>query len=176
MKSLAGLSSFTEYGVTGEGCAGLLLETVPLVMGAVRVLVQRMEIKELTVPQFRALTFVGRHKGASLSDAAEFLGMTLPSASKMVDQLVKKRWLNRGNDAEDRRRIVLRLTREGDVMLKEAHLMLRERLGSVLSKLEVEEMATLHRALVLLQQSFPNGTNGTVDHRAGARGTESEKE
>src|SRR3954464_6957498 len=95
-----------EFEVSGPGCAGLLLETVPLVMGAVRLLIHQIDNPDLTVPQFRAMTFVQRHSAVSLSDAAEFLGMTLPSASKMVDQLVKRRLVDRGNDVQDRRRIV----------------------------------------------------------------------
>ena len=42
---------------------------------------------DLSVPQFRTLLFLRRHPGASLSEVAEHIGLTLPSISKMIDRL-----------------------------------------------------------------------------------------
>ena len=148
------MASGEEFALSADGCAGLLLEIMPLIMRAVRSIHIEQAIG-LTVPQFRALLFVQRHKGTSLSEASEFLGLTLPSASKLVDQLVKRRFLDRENDPEDRRRMVLRLTTRGNALLKDAHTAVRARLAEVLQGLSGAELATLHDTLGLLQRSFP---------------------
>lgn len=143
-----------EFTRSADGCAGLLLEIMPLIMRAVRSIHIDQSL-DLTVPQFRALLFVQRHKGTGLSEASEFLGLTLPSASKLVDQLVKRRFLDRENDPEDRRRMVLRLTARGNALLKDAHRAVRAQLAEVLKGLSGAELATLHDTLRLLQRSFP---------------------
>lgn len=75
---------------------------------------------ELTVPQFRALVFFQNHKGAALSQAAEHLGLAMPSASKHVDHLVLRGLLTRSVCAADRRRVAITLTGEGQAVLATA--------------------------------------------------------
>jgi len=143
-----------RFSLSADGCAGLLLEIVPLIMRAVRTIHSEQAL-DLTVPQFRALLFVQRHRGASLSETSEFLGLTLPSSSKLVDQLVKRRFLDRESDPVDRRRMVLRLTARGNALLKNAHAAVRAKLADILKGLSPAELATLHDTLGLLQRSFP---------------------
>lgn len=154
-KSLLPPAEEIRFPSTADGCAGLLLETIPLLMRAVQGLIHDAGPSDLTVPQFRTLLFVHRHDGTSLSDAAEFLGLTLPSTSKLVDQLVKRRFLEREHDSVDRRRMVLRLTVHGNALLKDAHSIVRARLADILNDLNPSETTTLHRTLALLQQAFP---------------------
>jgi len=94
-------------------CADALLEVVPMIMRAMRAEVRRHGAPEMSVPQFRALAFVGRNEGAALSDLAAFLGLTLPSASKLVDGLVGARFVVRVPHAGDRRRVSLTLSAAG---------------------------------------------------------------
>jgi DNA-binding MarR family transcriptional regulator len=152
--SFLAMGNGTEFALNADGCAGLLLEIVPLIMRAVRH-IHNEQASDLTVPQFRALLFVQRHRGASLSEASEFLGLTLPSSSKLVDQLVKRRFIDREMDPVDRRRMVLGLTGRGNALLKDAHKAVRARLAEVLNGLSKAELATLHDTLGLLQRSFP---------------------
>ena len=109
----------------------------------------------LTVPQFRTLHFVSAHAGANLSATAEFLGLTLPSTSKLVDQLVRQGILMRGDDATDRRRMILRLTPKGDALLKYARSAVEDHLARTLSGFDGNELAVLNKVLTLLQESFP---------------------
>ena len=152
-----------------DGCAALLMETVPRVMRALRLAMATLEPPTLTVPQFRTLHFVHTHAGPSLSATAEFLGLTLPSSSKLVDQLVRRGLLARDDDAADRRRMTLRLTNKGDALLQGAMASLRRHLAGTLSRFGAEELTALHRALGLLQESFPApaGPAETLDHGNG---------
>jgi DNA-binding MarR family transcriptional regulator len=124
-------------------------------MGALRTIMARPDISPFTVPQFRSLLYVHRHVGASLSETADFLGLTLPSASKLVDQLVKRGLLVRQHDPADRRRMTLRLTATGDALLKGAQATVRRQLATMLAAFSDAELAVLERALTLLHLSFP---------------------
>lgn len=116
--------------VTTEECARELLEVVPLVMRDIRTQMRSTRTPDLTVPQFRTMVFVDRHIGASLSEVAEHIGITLPSASKLVDDLIKNDLMSREEHPEDRRRVSLAVTRRGRTILEAS----RERTLTYLSE------------------------------------------
>jgi DNA-binding MarR family transcriptional regulator len=101
-----------------QSCAAELLEVVPLIMRAMRAEVRRQRAPELSMPQFRALAFVGRNKGAALSDVAAFLGLGLPSASKLIDGLVASKFVVREIALGDRRKVYLALSPAGHAKFK----------------------------------------------------------
>jgi DNA-binding MarR family transcriptional regulator len=103
---------------TSQSCAAELLEVVPLIMRAVRAEVRRQRAPELAMPQFRALAFIGRNEGAALSDVAVFLGLGLPSASKLIDGLVALKFVVRETAPKDRRRVHLALSPAGHAKYK----------------------------------------------------------
>jgi DNA-binding MarR family transcriptional regulator len=156
--------------VTPETCASLLLDTAPRVMRAVRMAIAALESPALTIPQFRALHFVQDHSGASLSATAEFLGLTLPSTSKLIDQLVRRGMLARGDASEDRRRMNLRITDKGDALLKSAQASVRRHLAGMLNRLGAAELAALHATLGLLQESFPSVRGPAAHDASGGNG------
>ena len=75
--------------ITPEQCARQVVETTPLVMRFIRLQVRKSGAFT-SMPQFRALNFLYRHPGASLSSLADHLGVTLPTASVIVDRLVHR--------------------------------------------------------------------------------------
>jgi DNA-binding MarR family transcriptional regulator len=127
-------------------------------MRAIRLAMGKLDAPALTVPQFRALHFVNTHKGPSLSATAEFLGLTLPSTSKLVDQLVRRGILSRGDDASDRRRMTLRLTSRGDALLASARDVVSGELASLLEHAADAELSALRNALMALQHTWPMPT------------------
>jgi DNA-binding MarR family transcriptional regulator len=90
-----------------DECARQVLETVPLVMRTVRAEMRRHRAADLSVPQFRTLTFLSRQAGASLSQVAEHIGLTLPSMSSLVEGLVERKLILRNTHSVDRRRVTL---------------------------------------------------------------------
>ena len=156
--------------VTTEACASLLLDTAPRVMRAVRMAIAALESPALTIPQFRALHFVQDHAGASLSATAEFLGLTLPSTSKLIDQLVRREMLARDDASDDRRRMNLRITEKGDALLKSAQASVRRHLAGMLNRLGATELAALHATLGLLQESFPSVRGTAAQDAPGGNG------
>ncbi|MBI4216487.1 MAG: MarR family transcriptional regulator [Chloroflexi bacterium] len=110
----------------------------------------------LSIPSFRALNYLRRHPGASLSEVAKHLGLTLPSASKLVQKLVTQKVVAR-RVAEDRRRICLSLTQRGRTAFALARLETHQQLAEGLRSLSKEELATVSAALRVLGGAFSQG-------------------
>jgi DNA-binding MarR family transcriptional regulator len=116
----------------------------------------RAELRErrpagLSIGQFRLLHMLHKDPERSLSDFADDLGISVPAASKMVDGLVERGLVQRGADADDRRRIALALTAEGSAVMKEAKKGLEARMATALTGLTASESNTLAKALDLLR-------------------------
>jgi MarR family transcriptional regulator for hemolysin len=109
------------------------------------------------VPQFRTLTFVNRNPEVSLSHLAEHLGLTLPSTSKLVDGLVNQKIIIRHESKEDRRRLTLALTKNGQDILRVAREATQNHLKDVLHELSADELSTVIHAMNLLQSLFTKG-------------------
>jgi DNA-binding MarR family transcriptional regulator len=138
-------------------CAGHILETVPVVMRAIRNEMRSHRGSDLSVPQFRVLVYLNRHEGASLSDIAEHMGLTLPSMSKMVDGLVARRLVSRRMDPDDRRRVTLAPTALGRTEMQAAHKATESRLAERLARLSASERHTIIQAMQALKSIFVAG-------------------
>lgn len=137
-----------------EECASLVMDVIPLVMRFLRAEMRRHAGGYLSVPQFRALAYLHRHPGATLSDVAEHLGIGLPAMSRLVDGLVERRLVSREAHPEDRRCVTLALTAEGQGVLEEVGERARVEVAKVLAPLAPMDRDVLRRGLLLLARSF----------------------
>lgn len=140
--------------VSSDECARELLEVVPLVMRAIRTEIRRQRGLDLSVPQFRTLAFLNHHSRPSLSEAAEHIGLALPSMSKLVDGLVARRLVVREACSEDRRRVTLGLTEAGSEALRSARELAQAYLAQALAPLPAADRATVARAMQFLRPVF----------------------
>ncbi len=115
---------------------------------------RRHRTVDLSVPQFRTLGYIDRNANASLSDAAEHIGLALPSMSKMIDGLVMRKLVTRQTDPTDRRRMVLTLTRSGQTALTASRVATRACLAENLGALTDAERANVVRAMEALRPIF----------------------
>lgn len=144
----------TGDGADAETCARHILETVPLVMRTIRREMRGAAEEHLSVPQFRVLAFLGRHRGASLSAVAEHLGVKDATASAMVDRLVKRGLVGRDTHPLERRRLELRLTRTGTALLERARGKARAHLSKSLALASREDLQALVQGLELLHRTL----------------------
>ena len=107
----------------------------------------------ISIPQFMALNYLTNHPGASLSDVAEFLGLTLSATSKLIQRLVSQEVVKR-QEADDRRRICLSLTERGLSALATARIETREQLSLALQALTAKELISVSIALGALGDAF----------------------
>lgn len=155
-----------------RACATALLEIVPLIMRNIRAKVRRQSGPELSVAQFRALAFLGRNDRVMLSDVANFLALTLPAASKMIDGLVEGGFATRAVDSADRRKVNLALTLEGQRKYAAALKFTEDFLSERVSILNENERNAVARAMKALDKVFtedPPETRNGATRPKGAR-------
>lgn len=137
-----------------EACAALMMDVVPLVMRVIRTEMRSHRSPDLSVVQFRALLYIRRHEGTSLSSLTEHLGLALPSTSKLVDKLLARQLISRASHPADRRRITLALTGPGEVALSVASQATLARLAQDLAGLSPDERHVVADGLRLLRSVF----------------------
>jgi len=123
-------------------------------MHAIRAEMRSRRTPELSVPQFRMLTFLKRHEGASLSDVADHMGLTLPSMSKMMDGLVTRGLVTRGAHPDDRRRVTLGLSADGRRIWERARKVTQACMVGWLSELSEAERDRVVEAMQALRPIF----------------------
>ena len=139
---------------SSEGCAAEILESVPAVMRFIRAQMRHHRGPELSVPHFRTLLFLGRNDGASLSALAEFLGLSLPAASRMVEGLVRKNFVVRRIPPGNRRLIALALSARGRRTVAAARQATERRLAEVVASIPPGQRAAIQRGLRALRERF----------------------
>jgi MarR family transcriptional regulator for hemolysin len=140
--------------ISPDECARDVLEVVPLIMRVIRTEMRSRRTSDLSVPQFRALAFLDRQPGASLSEVAEHVGLTLPSMSTLVDVLVTRKLIARQTSPIDRRRITLSLTTNGKAILESAREGAQTHLSELLSALPAAGRTTVAQAMQVLRPVF----------------------
>jgi len=155
-------------GGTDWNCADHILDTVPMIMGALRRKMLGRRAMRFSMPQYRILAFLYRHRGASPSEVALHVGLMRPTTSKMIDGLVRHGWVGRQDDSRDRRRVHLRLTDKGMSRINATRHEMGASLAELLCVLSGRERSTVIRAMRILQAAFdgedravgPNGRGG----------------
>jgi len=137
-----------------DTCARDLMDTAPKIVQSIRIEMRRGRGTDLSIPQFRTMGFVQRNPDSSLSDLADYLGLTLPSASKLVDGLVKQKLISRQESTIDRRRLTLVLTPNGESIVNSAREAALANLTKIISCLSHDELGTIHQAMELLSPLF----------------------
>lgn len=122
--------------------------TVPLFTEVGMLIKSRLQ-RSLPLPfgQCQALWFVAQARRPSMRDVAKHFKITAPSATVLVDELVRGGYLARSASAADRRKVELKLTPKGKREVK-ALLQKRTRvLNGIFKPLKADERAALDRIL-----------------------------
>lgn len=101
---------------------------------------------DLTMRQLYALVLLSarrRHVG----EVASALGITLSSASGLIDRLVRARLVSRHSGETDRRTVVCELTDDGQAVLRQFLEIGRLKLERLLTRLPIEDLLIVERAL-----------------------------
>ncbi|CAN5385510.1 hypothetical protein BH10CYA1_BH10CYA1_52340 [soil metagenome] len=128
-----------------------VVESVPVIMRLIRTGVRRGG--GLSLPQLRVLSHVSRHPGAGVSDVAAHLDVTNPTASVLVDRLVKKSLLNRKEDPSERRRTLLTLTESGTEVLEDARSKAQFLVAQLLKTQTPEQLSKINEGLAILAEA-----------------------
>ncbi len=151
---------------SNDECAAEILEVIPLVMRSIRTEMRRHRTPDLSVPQFRTLAFLRKNRGTSLSGVAEHIGITLPSASKIIDGLVLRKLATRCVSLSDRRHVALALTPLGSARLRAMRKRAKSSLTRMLQPLSAEDLVQIVSSMRRLRPVFALRTpDRAIPHR-----------
>ncbi len=112
-----------------------------------RVFETRLTDESTTLPQFRVLAFLSEGEWAA-SALAEWLDVSRPSVTALVDGLVERGWVERRESPEDRRRVLHQITDLGRAALASSTECLAAALDGLFDHLDPQDRA---QALVGLE-------------------------
>jgi DNA-binding MarR family transcriptional regulator len=117
----------------------------------------------LTNARMMALSVVDAEGDCSMSDLAQRLALPAPLATRVADELVARGLVERFGDSKDRRRVVLRLTKDGREALRSVHHESEQLVSAVLERMTEAEAEALFvglRAFLrVLHASAPDGAS-----------------
>lgn len=137
-----------------DSVAGQVLEVIPMVMRLIRKEFRSQRDPELRLAEFRSLAFINRTGGCSLSEVGEHIGLEAPTASKLVDNLVKRGLIRRQEDPDDRRRVRLQISPKGKRSIDIAFEHTRKFLARRLAHLTEKEREDVTKATEILRDAF----------------------
>jgi DNA-binding MarR family transcriptional regulator len=133
-----------------EDAARSLLDVVMLVMRTVAA-DMRKSPRPLAPPQMGILMRISAGP-CTMSELARFQAVSLPTISRSVDMLVRRGWVDRWIDTQDRRQTMARLTPSGKKMLAHIKQRTERQVTRTLSPLTAPEREALMSALNTLRR------------------------
>ena len=113
-----------------------------------------LEELDLTITQIKTLDVLsGCASEVSVKELSESLGMSLPSASRTVEALLRRGWLERREDDRDRRVKRIRVTAGGRDVVARVNGVRLEGLERFARSLDPEQRARLSGALAAAHQT-----------------------
>ena len=103
------------------------------------------------------LTMLEQDGPLSASEIASKLSLSKPQMTKFIDGLVAEKAVIREDDPDDRRRVLITLTKTGISILADYRKMLRENILKKLNTLTPEQVSSLTKALeqiISISQQF----------------------
>jgi len=110
----------------------------------------------LSALQLYALRYIDKHQEASMGDIADYFTIELPSATSLINKLVKDKLIVRCEGKNDRRKVRLILTPKGRKTLQRIQNRSKYNLRRVLTDLSEKEQLDLLSILQSLQEKLKN--------------------
>lgn len=136
-----------------RACAELVLETIPALMRSMHGMIRHWSNhsdESPTIGQFRLLKMLAC-RPHSLGELAATHHVTPSTMSRSVDVLVRRAWVERQSDPNDRRQLILKLTTEGESIHTTMEQHSRDALVQMMEQLDPNERARLYDGLAILQ-------------------------
>ena len=106
--------------------------------------------EEVTLPQYRMLVVLTTAGPQHLSALAEQLSVAPSTATRMCDRLVRKGFLERVADPDDRRQVILRTTGSGAALVRAVMDRRRAEIAQLMAQLTPDEQHQIVEALARL--------------------------
>ena len=120
----------------------------------------RWTAADLTFTQLRALSVLARKQPQRMSDLADALDMTPASASALVDRIDQRGFVTRRSDPDDRRTVLVELSRRGQHILDVMERGSSDHFSRLIEKMtpnERDALATTLRAFLRIGAEMGDG-------------------
>lgn len=104
-------------------------------------------IMHLSLLQIQALVFLKHSNNAQMSDVANYFKIELPSATSLINKLVKDGLVKRATDEKDKRLVRIALTEKGTELLSNAMKERNKKMSDILSSLTDDEKVSFLKLL-----------------------------
>jgi len=108
---------------------------------------------DLTMPQLKVVLLLYLNGAMRMSDIASSLGVTLATATGVVDRLVERDTVLRDTDPNDRRVVLCRMSEKGEDLTGVLWRSARERARQLLAAMSTPRLEMLNEALEALLQA-----------------------
>ena len=109
---------------------------------------------QITLPQLWALQHLARQHGCPMNDVANFLGISRPACTGLIDRLLSQGLVRREPDRHDRRIVRVAITAKGQRILdniwEQKRRMLVKIFGQISPSDRTQYLATLERVVKIL--------------------------
>ena len=115
---------------------------------------------DLTMSQLKIvlLLFITGH--SRMSDIASELGVSLATATGVVDRLVERNLLVRNGDPDDRRVVLCELSNDGEKIIRDLWQLSQKRAGDLMIALDTPHLLLLSEALQSLTHAWEDTKDG----------------
>ncbi|MBC2577300.1 MarR family transcriptional regulator [Peptostreptococcus russellii] len=103
--------------------------------------------KNINKNQVRALTFIKNYGSISMSELCNMLNIEKGSLTSMIDDLEKKKYVERMKDKKDRRKYNIVLTKDGDKMACEFLEHLKINLHDKIERIEKDNLGKFFESM-----------------------------
>lgn len=132
-----------------------LLETLPPVWERIRTTLRTAAARKfgITLEQFRVLRHI-RQGYQSVGDLAEKKQISRSAVSQAVDELVAKGLVTRRQESDDRRCVLLELTRHASTVLEANFQENRVWMKGQMASLSAKELKSIRQVMEILKKTF----------------------
>jgi len=111
----------------------------------------------ISFPQFFLLTYLSSEEYLTMSDIAKKMGHSTAAATGLVDRLERLGYVERVHAAEDRRKIMVRITRLGVELVARMRKEIATDLAGILASMDEDETENMNHAQRAFQGRALNG-------------------
>ena len=108
----------------------------------------------VTQTQFLVLLAVHSYRRCSMGTLARNLRVRMPTATGIIDRLVRDGLVRRAPSPADRRQVLVTLTSKGIDFIRQFQAVVQRRWEEVLKSLKTEELKAFFRVITKLQQEL----------------------
>jgi DNA-binding MarR family transcriptional regulator len=112
-----------------------------------------VEEMAITPHQFIVLKIIANTDSCNMSDLSKKLGVTMGNMTTMVDRLIKEGFVGREQDSNDRRIVIVKLTKKGKGSISKVIKKRKKVLLTILKKLSDKDIETM---LKLIEKIITN--------------------